>query len=138
MGNKMMVKWVIILGAIMGAIWSLYPSIEWYTKTAQERSKLELARMRPKHILNLGLDLKGGVAFAGVTNSHHFGVFMAHAEQAAAPTVVTYTNGTADPDGPILRSKQNSGNNKDKDDKDAVYELPAASVVVLRGHVAVP
>ncbi len=64
--------------------------------------------------------------------------FMAHAEQAAAPTVVTYTNGTADPDGPILRSKQNSGNNKDKDDKDAVYELPAASVVVLRGHVAVP
>lgn len=57
--------------------------------------------------------------------------FMAHAEIAAAPTVVAYTNGMADPDGPILRSKQDSG-------KDAVYALPAASVVVIRGKVAVP
>jgi hypothetical protein len=52
--------------------------------------------------------------------------FMAHAEIAAAPTVVAYTNGTADPDGPIARSKQDAG-------KDAVYDLPAASVVVIRG-----
>jgi len=57
--------------------------------------------------------------------------FMAHAEIAAAPTVVAYTNGTADPDGPILRSKQNGG-------KDTVYDLPAASVVVIRGKVAAP
>jgi hypothetical protein len=57
--------------------------------------------------------------------------FMAHAEIAAAPTVVSYTNGTADPDGPILRSKQGGG-------KDALYELPAASVVVIRGRVAAP
>jgi F5/8 type C domain len=57
--------------------------------------------------------------------------FMAHAEIAAAPTVVAYTNGTADPDGPIVRSKQDGG-------KDAVYDLPAASVVVIRGKVAVP
>jgi hypothetical protein len=56
---------------------------------------------------------------------------MAHAEIAAAPTVVAYTNGTADPDGPILRSKQNGG-------KDVVYELPAASVVVIRGKVGAP
>ncbi len=55
--------------------------------------------------------------------------FMAHAEQAAAPTIVAYTNGTANPDGPILRSKQAST-------KDSVYELPAASVVVIRGRVA--
>ncbi len=54
--------------------------------------------------------------------------FMAHAEIAAAPTIVAYTNGTADPDGPILRSKQNGG-------KDTVYDLPAASVVVIRGSV---
>jgi hypothetical protein len=54
---------------------------------------------------------------------------MAHAEIAAAPTVVAYTNGTADPDGPILRSKQD-GNN------DTFYDLPAASVVVIRGSVA--
>jgi len=57
--------------------------------------------------------------------------FIAHAEIAAAPTVVAYTNGTADPDGPILRSKQNGR-------KDTVYDLPAASVVVIRGRVAAP
>lgn len=62
MGNKLMTKWVIILGTVIAAVWFLYPSIEWYTKTAQERSKLEFARMRPKHILNLGLDLKGGTS----------------------------------------------------------------------------
>jgi F5/8 type C domain len=54
--------------------------------------------------------------------------FMAHAEIAAAPTVVAYTNGRADPDGPILRSKQD-GN------QDTFYDLPAASVVVIRGKV---
>ncbi len=56
--------------------------------------------------------------------------FMAHAEQAAAPTVVSYTNGTADPDGPILRSKQNATS-------DSIYDLPAASVVVIRGKISV-
>jgi F5/8 type C domain len=55
--------------------------------------------------------------------------FMAHAEEAAKPTIVSYTNGTADPDGPVLRSKQNGTS-------DSVYELPAASVVVIRGRVA--
>jgi hypothetical protein len=55
--------------------------------------------------------------------------FMAHAEIAAAPTVVAYTNGTADPDGPILRSKSIGA-------KDMLYDLPAASVVVIRGSIA--
>jgi hypothetical protein len=59
--------------------------------------------------------------------------FMAHAEEAAKPTTVAYTLGKADPDGPILRSKQNGSK-----DKDTVYDLPAASVVVIRGKVAVP
>jgi hypothetical protein len=54
--------------------------------------------------------------------------FMAHAEVAAAPTVITYKNGTADPDGPILRSKQSGA-------KDSDYVLPAASVVVVRGRI---
>jgi hypothetical protein len=54
---------------------------------------------------------------------------MAHAEIAAAPTVVAYTNGTADPDGPILRSKPIGA-------KDTLYDLPAASVVVIRGSIA--
>jgi len=55
--------------------------------------------------------------------------FMAHAEQAAGRTIVAYTNGTADPDGPIARSKLDAM-------KDTVYDLPAASVVVIRGKLA--
>jgi len=54
--------------------------------------------------------------------------FMAHAERAAEPTVVAYTKGWADPDGPIVRAKENAG-------KDTLYELPAASVTVIRGAV---
>ncbi|MGA9392560.1 MAG: discoidin domain-containing protein [Candidatus Sulfotelmatobacter sp.] len=55
--------------------------------------------------------------------------FMAHAESAAQPTIVTNIKGWADPDGPILHATQNATN-------DAMYDLPAASVVVIRGHVA--
>jgi hypothetical protein len=55
--------------------------------------------------------------------------FMAHAEQAGGPTVVSYTNGKADPDGPILRSKLDGA-------RDSIYELPTASVVVIRGRIA--
>ena len=55
----------------------------------------------------------------------------AHEETAAGPTVVASANGRADPDGPIARSKQNGT-------KDTVYDLPAASVVVIRGKVAAP
>ncbi|MGA7566621.1 MAG: discoidin domain-containing protein [Terriglobales bacterium] len=57
--------------------------------------------------------------------------FMAHAEVAAAPTIVAYTNGAADPDGPIARSQQHGT-------KDTFYDLPAASVVVVRGKIAIP
>ncbi len=55
--------------------------------------------------------------------------FMAHAETAAAPTVVAYTNGTADPDGPVLRSQEEVT-------EETLYNLPASSVVVIRGSVA--
>ncbi len=55
--------------------------------------------------------------------------FMAHAEIAAGPTIVAYTNGSADPDGPILHSQQNVT-------KETLYDLPAASVVVIRGKIA--
>jgi hypothetical protein len=57
--------------------------------------------------------------------------FMAHAEEAAGKTIVAYTNGRADPDGPIVRSKLDAL-------KDTVYDLPAASVTVIRGKVAAP
>jgi hypothetical protein len=55
--------------------------------------------------------------------------FMAHDEEAAKPTIVAYTNGTANPDGPLARSKLNAA-------EDTVYDLPAASVVVVRGKLA--
>ena len=58
--NRLMWKWIAIIGAIVVSVWLLYPTVEWYSKTAKERSDMELARMRPKHILNLGLDLRGG------------------------------------------------------------------------------
>ena len=54
--------------------------------------------------------------------------FMAHAEHAAQPTVVAFTKGWADPDGPVARSKVSAS-------KNTSYDLPAASVVVIRGNI---
>jgi hypothetical protein len=54
--------------------------------------------------------------------------FMAHAEHSAEQPVVAITKGTADPDGPVMHSQQSVG-------KDAWYDLPAASVVVIRGEI---
>jgi hypothetical protein len=82
----------------------------------------------------------GAVAFGGPVEISTFGSaqyqwhpaatnFMAHAEHAAERTVVAYTKGWADPDGPVARTKENAG-------KDTEYELPAASVTVIRGRVS--
>jgi len=57
--------------------------------------------------------------------------FSAHAEHQAAPTIVAETQGWADPDGPIVRDKVKAG-------KDTMYDLPAASVVVVRGKISRP
>jgi hypothetical protein len=55
--------------------------------------------------------------------------FMAHAEKSVTErTVVTTAKGWADPDGPIAHSRENAA-------KDTMYELPPASVVVIRGKV---
>jgi F5/8 type C domain len=54
--------------------------------------------------------------------------FMAHSEHAGEQSVVANTKGWADPDGPVVHSKQSAG-------KDAWYDLPAASVVVIRGKI---
>ncbi|MGB8116498.1 MAG: discoidin domain-containing protein [Candidatus Sulfotelmatobacter sp.] len=53
--------------------------------------------------------------------------FMAHAEENEKPTIVPTTKGWADPDGPIVQNKLTPG-------KDTLYDLPAASVVVIRGN----
>jgi F5/8 type C domain len=54
--------------------------------------------------------------------------FMAHAENAAQSTIVPTTRGSADPDGPIFHTKLTA-------EKGTMYDLPAASVVVIRGSV---
>jgi hypothetical protein len=54
--------------------------------------------------------------------------FMAHAENSGERTIVATTRGTADPDGPILHTKLTA-------EKGTLYDLPAASVVVIRGNI---
>ncbi len=58
--NKLHWKIGSILGLLILSVWLLYPTVDWYTKTPDERAKLEAVRLRPKGILNLGLDLRGG------------------------------------------------------------------------------
>ena len=83
---------------------------------------------------NTGLSLTGEVSVAT------FGLaeyqwhpprtrFVAHAEQTAQNTIVLENEGRADPDGPILRRKQNMNEQSE-------IELPAASVTVIRGKIA--
>jgi hypothetical protein len=54
--------------------------------------------------------------------------FMAHAENSGERTIVPTSKGWADPDGPISHSRLNAVEN-------TVFELPAASVTVVRGAV---
>jgi hypothetical protein len=54
--------------------------------------------------------------------------FMAHAEHAGEPSVVANTKGFADPDGPAVHRDENAG-------KDTSFDLPAASIVVIRGKI---
>ena len=60
MSKKITWKWILVFGILILSAWLLYPTIEWYSQTQQERSKLENRGLRPKKILNLGLDLRGG------------------------------------------------------------------------------
>jgi hypothetical protein len=54
--------------------------------------------------------------------------FMSHAEESGKPTVAITAKGWADPDGPTAQSKLNAG-------KDTMFELPPASVTVIRGAI---
>jgi protein-export membrane protein SecD len=58
--NKLHWKLGLILGLVILAAWLIYPTVEWFTKPADERAKLEAVKLRPKRMLNLGLDLRGG------------------------------------------------------------------------------
>jgi hypothetical protein len=55
--------------------------------------------------------------------------FMAHSAAAAAMPVLANTKGQADPDGPIVHASKDVGPGAD-------YDVPAASIEVLRGKLA--
>lgn len=55
-------------------------------------------------------------------------VFMAHAASAAQEEVIANTKGLADPDGPAVHSTKDAG-------RDTSYEIPAATIMVVRGKV---
>ena len=55
--------------------------------------------------------------------------FMAHAEIPAEHSVVSYTAGHADPDGPILQIQKTASSVTS-------YQIPAASIMVIRGSIA--
>ncbi len=60
MSNKLAVKWGLIIAILLGAIYLIYPNYKWYSKPLAEREKLDTLGERPKRMLNLGLDLRGG------------------------------------------------------------------------------
>ena len=58
--SRFQLKWAGVLLACAAAVALLYPTIDWYTMDASERAQREAERHRPKWLLNLGLDLRGG------------------------------------------------------------------------------
>ncbi len=91
------------------------------------------------HKVRISFQGRAGASFTGPVEVLTFGSaqyqwhpaatrFMAHAEKAGERTIVATTKGWADPDGPITRTKQNAA-------RESMYELPAASVTVIRGSI---
>lgn len=58
-------KWrvLVTLIAILGALWSLWPTYKFYTMSEDEKKVMEYAELKKLHkkALNLGLDLQGGM-----------------------------------------------------------------------------
>ncbi len=55
-------RWLVVAGITLLAAFLLYPSVNWYMLSPQERQSREDLRERPKSLLNLGLDLRGGTS----------------------------------------------------------------------------
>lgn len=60
MSNKLAVKWGLIIAILLGSLYLIYPNYKWYSKPLAERETLDTLGERPKRMLNLGLDLRGG------------------------------------------------------------------------------
>ncbi|MFH2204669.1 MAG: protein translocase subunit SecD [Elusimicrobiota bacterium] len=58
--TKIQVKWAGVALLVAAAMFLLYPTIDWYSMEAPQRDRLIASQMRPKRLLNLGLDLQGG------------------------------------------------------------------------------
>ncbi len=60
--NAKQIKWMLVLVIMALSIWYLYPTVKWYRYTPEQREEKE--RIQDKivnKIINLGLDLKGGM-----------------------------------------------------------------------------
>ncbi len=60
MSNKLAVKWGLIIAILLGSVYLIYPNYKWYSKPLADREQLDTLGERPKRMLNLGLDLRGG------------------------------------------------------------------------------
>ncbi|MCQ2410939.1 MAG: protein translocase subunit SecD [Elusimicrobiaceae bacterium] len=60
MSNKLTVKGCLIVAILIGSLYLIYPNYKWYSKPLAERETLDTLGERPKRMLNLGLDLRGG------------------------------------------------------------------------------
>ena len=60
MSNKLAIKWGLIILILLGSLYYIYPNYKWYSKPLTERETLDTLGERPKRMLNLGLDLRGG------------------------------------------------------------------------------
>ncbi|MBI4054961.1 MAG: protein translocase subunit SecD [Elusimicrobia bacterium] len=58
--SRLQLKWVTIAGVTLLAAGLVSGSARWYLMPPQEREELERFKQRPRWLLNLGLDLKGG------------------------------------------------------------------------------
>ncbi|MBI5555781.1 MAG: protein translocase subunit SecD [Elusimicrobia bacterium] len=60
--NAKQIKWILVLVIMVLAGWYLYPSIKWYRYTPKQREEKEKNQDKiVNKIINLGLDLKGGM-----------------------------------------------------------------------------
>ena len=60
MSNRLAWKWGFIIAILLGSLYLIYPNYKWYSKPLAEREALDTLGERPKRMLNLGLDLRGG------------------------------------------------------------------------------
>ena len=58
--TKIQVKWAGVALLMALSLFLLYPTVDWYTMGQTQRDRLVAGQMRPKRLLNLGLDLQGG------------------------------------------------------------------------------